>query len=60
LPFFFEPNFDASIMPLEAVARLREKDGLSAVADRKALVYGDFLVGKVGNNFDKENSGRYD
>ena len=58
MPFFFEPNFDALIMPLQAVARLREREGLPVVADRKALVYGDFLVGKVGNNFD-ENSGRY-
>jgi len=59
LPFFFEPNFDALVMPLEAVARLRERDGLPAAEDMKALVYGDFLVGKVGNNFDKEKSGRY-
>ena len=59
MPFFFEPNFDALIMPLDAVARLRARDGLHAVADTKPIIYGDFLVGKVGNNFDKENGGRY-
>jgi hypothetical protein len=60
LPFFFEPNFDALIMPLEAVARLRKRDGLPAVEVRKAIAYGDFLVGKVGNNFDNFDKGRYD
>jgi isopenicillin N synthase-like dioxygenase len=56
LPFFFEPNFDALVKPLEAVARLRKREGHPAVPDRKALVYGDFLVSKVGNNFDKKQT----
>jgi len=47
-------------MPLEAVARLREKNCLPAVADKKVVVYGEFLLQKVGNNFDKEPRGRYD
>jgi isopenicillin N synthase-like dioxygenase len=60
VPFFFEPNFDALIKPLEAVARLRERAGLPTVADKDAVVYGEFLLGKVGNNFDRDpKKGRY-
>jgi len=41
------------------VARLRAKEGLVLEQDRKLLVYGDFLIRKVGNNFEKEGKGRY-
>ncbi len=59
IPFFFEPNFDAVVKPFKSVARLRAKEGLVLEQDRKLLVYGDFLIRKVGNNFEKEGKGRY-
>lgn len=66
IPFFFEPNFDALIAPLPAALRLQEEDravrGVHGGAPRKTyqpVVYGDFLLRKVGSNFDT-GKGRYD
>lgn len=66
IPFFFEPNFDALIAPLPAALRLQEEDrtvrGIHGGAPRKTyqpVVYGDFLLRKVGSNFDT-GKGRYD
>jgi len=63
IPFFFEPNFEAVVKPLAVVSRLKgEKSGENADArtQRSPIVYGDFLVGKVGNNFDSTGKGKYD
>jgi len=58
IPFFFEPNFTALVEPLPAALRLRGDDttvteGKGVVPGKKyrAVVYGDFLLKKVGNNF---------
>ncbi|KAF4617750.1 hypothetical protein D9613_006043 [Agrocybe pediades] len=59
IPFFFEPNFDALVEPLETISRMKEKGVAIPGASRKSVVYGDFLVGKVGNNFAAEGKGRY-
>lgn len=61
MPFFFEPNFDAHIEPLPAALRLlKEKDKESEpVSLKKSVVYGEFLLGKVGNNF-AGGKGKYD
>ncbi|KAL1748418.1 hypothetical protein HDZ31DRAFT_29767 [Schizophyllum fasciatum] len=74
IPFFFEPNFDAHVRPLDAALRIQrassflpsnEKDhrltnsqsgqdhGGGTGTDKKPVVYGDFLLAKVTNNFDK-------
>jgi len=58
IPFFFEPNFDAEVKPLPAALRLQKSDG--AVEQRKPVIYGEFLVAKVGNNFADDKKGRYD
>jgi hypothetical protein len=63
IPFFFEPNFDAVVKPLAVVSRLKgEKSGKNADArtQRSPVVYGDFLVSKVGNNFDSTSKSKYD
>jgi isopenicillin N synthase-like dioxygenase len=62
IPFFFEPNFDAVVKPLAVVSRLKgEKSGKNADAPvRGPVIYGDFLVSKVGNNFDSTGKGKYD
>ncbi|TCD63681.1 hypothetical protein EIP91_005125 [Steccherinum ochraceum] len=63
IPFFFEPNFDALIEPLQAANRIlegtpeRERLKLTRGKTYDPVLYGDFLVKKVGNNFD--SSGRY-
>lgn len=65
IPFFFEPNFDAVIEPLPAATRILEgtpeKDKKILVGDKtySPVVYGEFLLNKVGNNFDT-GKGRYD
>jgi isopenicillin N synthase-like dioxygenase len=61
IPFFFEPNFDANVAPLEAARRIQkdlhlvtEKHHISDQAPRKIyepVVYGDFLREKVSRNF---------
>ncbi|KAF5360915.1 hypothetical protein D9756_004798 [Leucocoprinus leucothites] len=52
IPFFFEPNFDALVKPLDAALRAR---ALQPTENREPLrspiVYGEFLKKKVGNNF---------
>ncbi|KAF9481160.1 Clavaminate synthase-like protein [Pholiota conissans] len=60
VPFFFEPNFNALVKPLDAVARTKANEGIDPTPTRKPIVYGDFLVSKVGNNFAVEGKGRYD
>jgi hypothetical protein len=62
IPFFFEPNFDAEVAPLEAARRLQKDLSLLGgkhhtsrqVPEKKyePVVYADFLRGKVSNNFD--------
>ncbi|TFK91135.1 Clavaminate synthase-like protein [Polyporus arcularius HHB13444] len=64
IPFFFEPNFHAHIEPLPAALRLQEEDRRVRGIDKPVkmytpLVYGDFLLKKVGSNFDT-GKGRYD
>ena len=57
IPFFFEPNFDAKVAPLEAARRIpedTEKRRSSTQAQKniyEPVVYGDFLRKKVRNNF---------
>ncbi|KAH6912844.1 hypothetical protein BKA70DRAFT_777135 [Coprinopsis sp. MPI-PUGE-AT-0042] len=55
IPFFFEPNFDALVEPLPAALRLKGVDK----AEKEAIIYGDFLLAKVGNNFATEGHDRY-
>jgi hypothetical protein len=62
IPFFFEPNFDSEVAPLEAARRIQKDLSLlggkhhtsKQVPEKKyePVVYGDFLRGKVSNNFD--------
>ena len=61
IPFFFEPNFDTNVAPLEAARRLqkdlnlgKEKHHTTKEVQEKTyepVVYGDFLRGKVSSNF---------
>jgi len=44
MPFFFEPNFDAVISPIETCCR-------DTPAKYSPKVYGDHLISKVYNNF---------
>ncbi|KAJ7675839.1 hypothetical protein DFH06DRAFT_1170709 [Mycena polygramma] len=55
VPFFFEPNFNAHVEPLAAAKRIQG----GHVADKKSVVYGEFLLAKVGNNF-AGGKGKYD
>jgi len=59
VPFFFEPNFDAIVKPLDAVLRVRSKNDPEYKSQKVPAVYGDFLVGKVGNNFAADSKGKY-
>lgn len=62
IPFFFEPNFDTEVAPLEAAQRIQKDLSLlggehhthKQVPENKyePVVYGDFLRKKVSNNFD--------
>lgn len=48
MPFFFEPNWDAEIRPLEAAFKLQEELGQGATPPpKKAVMYGEFLTKKV-------------
>jgi isopenicillin N synthase-like dioxygenase len=60
IPFFFEPNFDARVAPLAAALRL-QNDTDGSVDDKKydPVIYGDFLLRKVSNNF-TSGQGKYD
>jgi isopenicillin N synthase-like dioxygenase len=61
IPFFFEPNFDTKVAPLEAARRMQknlnhitEGHHTSKQVQEKIyepVVYGDFLREKVRNNF---------
>ncbi|PVI05054.1 Clavaminate synthase-like protein [Periconia macrospinosa] len=46
VPFFYEPNFDAIIKPLEACVKRSGKDPI-----HEGSTYGEHLLGKVLNNF---------
>jgi len=39
---------------------MRERGQVIPGALRKSIVYGKFLVGKVGNNFSADGKGKYD
>ena len=63
VPFFFEPNFDATIEPLPAALRIQEGGPTKGKTNGDAkqyppIVYGEFLKRKVGNNF--AGGSRYD
>jgi hypothetical protein len=64
IPFFFEPNFDSKVAPLEAARRIQKDLSLSTGKHHTSqgsqqagekiyepVVYGEFLRGKVTNNF---------
>jgi len=55
VPFFFEPNFNAHVKPLAAAKRIQN----DSVPEKQPMVYGEFLMGKVGNNF-AGGKGKYD
>ncbi len=58
LPFFYEPAFDAFIEPLESAKRVRAEEGWKVGKKvYKGVKYGDFLIGKVGGNFVREEGG---
>ncbi|KNZ81268.1 putative iron/ascorbate oxidoreductase [Termitomyces sp. J132] len=57
IPFFFEPNWDAEVRPLAAALRLQKPEDKKE--QRRSVVYGEFLLKKVGNNF-ADSKGRYD
>ena len=64
VPFFFEPNFDALVEPLAAALRIQEEDKAIRkipypIRKYQSVVYGEFLLKKVGSNFDTDK-GRYD
>ncbi|KAI0632094.1 Clavaminate synthase-like protein [Trametes polyzona] len=64
IPFFFEPNFDARVEPLAAALRIQEEDRMvcGTLAPRKTyqpVVYGDFLLRKLGSNFETGQKGQY-
>lgn len=59
IPFFFEPNFDALVQPLPSVVKKARSESSEVEAECKSVVYGDFLLAKVGNNFVVEGQNRY-
>lgn len=61
IPFFFEPNFTANVTPLPAAERiLKQKEKQTPpVKKYDPVVYGNFLLGKVSNNF-AGGKGKYD
>ncbi|EGN98401.1 hypothetical protein SERLA73DRAFT_56529 [Serpula lacrymans var. lacrymans S7.3] len=68
IPFFFEPNFNANVEPLAAALRIQQREanqptGASSSNDKtyRSVIYGEFLMNKVGNNFSVEGGkGKYD
>lgn len=55
IPFFFEPNFNANVKPLAGVLARTEHAKVYG-----PVIYGDFLLGKVGSNFAQDGArGRY-
>ena len=61
IPFFFEPNFDAVVKPIPGALKTKARETGQAADDGgyKSLVYGEFLMAKVGNNFAIEGRDRY-
>ena len=61
VPFFFEPNFDAVVKPIPGALQKKAEETKEKVGEpvRSSVVYGDFLLGKVGNNFAVEGKDRY-
>ncbi|GJJ15759.1 hypothetical protein Clacol_010037 [Clathrus columnatus] len=68
IPFFFEPNFDAFIDPLPSAIALARHiikptesvgGGKRSGKTYKPVMYGEFLMKKVGNNFSSSGSGKY-
>jgi len=62
IPFFFEPNFRANITTLAAARRLQGAQSSGDSSNSKTyppVVYGEFLLKKVGSNF-AEGKGKYD
>ncbi|KAF9267439.1 Clavaminate synthase-like protein [Marasmius fiardii PR-910] len=51
VPFFFEPNFGALVKPLAAAKRIKEAENIVDKRTYEPVIYGDFLLSKVGNNF---------
>ena len=56
VPFFFEPNFDATVEPLSAALRIQEEDRrvrkvTEPLKMYSPVVYGEFLLRKVSGNF---------
>ncbi|KAG5645466.1 hypothetical protein DXG03_006011 [Asterophora parasitica] len=45
IPFFFEPNFEADVRPLDAALRLQDEKNRKEF--RKPVNYGEFLISKV-------------
>jgi isopenicillin N synthase-like dioxygenase len=56
LPFFFDPNFDAEVRPIDELAGLSIPDDRNDRWDRASVheaagTYGDYLLGKVSKVF---------
>ncbi|PIL22559.1 hypothetical protein GSI_15248 [Ganoderma sinense ZZ0214-1] len=64
IPFFFEANFDALVVPLSAARRIQEADRASRELKEplkmyEPIVYGDFLLKKLAGNYATSGQGRY-
>ncbi|KAH7885384.1 hypothetical protein F5I97DRAFT_1937605 [Phlebopus sp. FC_14] len=57
IPFFFEPNFTANVKPLSAAMRMKAETDATCRDNKiyQPVIYGDFLLNKVGNNFAVED-----
>ncbi|KAF8133667.1 hypothetical protein EV363DRAFT_1430224 [Boletus edulis] len=62
IPFFFEPNFTARVAPLPVAVRALAEKGDTPNEVYKPIVYGEFLMKKVGSNFsvDPVPGGKHD
>ncbi|KAF9220945.1 Clavaminate synthase-like protein [Gyrodon lividus] len=60
IPFFFEPNFTANVKPLAPAIRLTAESAKAPERVYEPVVYGNFLLNKVGHNFATEGKGKYD
>jgi len=68
IPFFYEPNFAAVVKPLQAALRLQQNSGRHHFDSKSnkeeikrtydPIVYGEFLLSKVNNNFYTEGEAR--
>ncbi|KAF8326982.1 uncharacterized protein EI90DRAFT_2975353 [Cantharellus anzutake] len=66
IPFFFEPNFDALVRSLPAASRALDaanskESSVTNISGKiyEPVIYGDFLLSKVTNNFVGDRKGRY-